>query len=308
MLDTEVRDWVGKLPSAKAKRMLEGAEATVVQQAPLLLADESLLPKWPALLAWLTGRTTAGPVGCAVAAMLENRPAKVWKAAMALLLTDGWAPVPELGAVIAHRLRYDPDPKRRAQLVQLVLAGRVPEEAVPALLEQAAADNATAVSKLAADALSARGVSVANPWDACPLAPAVIKQLRRLGATYTHPTELSMEMQGHAVPAPIVAFARGVRFPPRSYRSPESARHWVWSCRFNLWGWLDDGEVAIANRDGRPLAYIAHADGGNTIVVLALDSSDPTNPRIDVIDHYDPEQRISCRTKLSEFLTPLRAE
>lgn len=308
MQQDDVRELVAKLPSATAKKRLEAELDDVLRHAPAVLQDVSVISKWPAFMGWSTGRTTDPAIGAVLAGMLLNRPSKVWKAAASWLSEDGWAPVPELTSVVESRLAHDQDPKRRLVLVQLVVAGRVPPEDVPGLLELAASDNDAKVSKLASEALAERGIAVTNAWDACPLAPPVVRHLRRLGATFELPQDLTMTLEGHAVPEPIVAFARGVRFPARTYKSPESAAHWVWSCQFNLWGWLAEDEVTIANRNGRPLAYFAHADGGNYILVMSLDSADPTDPWIDRIDHYDPEQRIGLRTKLSRFLASLRPE
>jgi hypothetical protein len=145
---------------------------------------------------------------------------------------------------------------------------------------------------------------------AAALSPAVAAALSRL-AVERAPVDSRepLEIEGHEVPAAIEQLLFRLKWPDRTYHVlDEDGEEEVWGLRFGIVGWVDPRETRIRDAEGRPLVRVAEADGGNDLLVVALDDPNPADPQVYLIDHDDPDQALEASGPLSAFLSSLEPE
>ena len=123
-----------------------------------------------------------------------------------------------------------------------------------------------------------------------------------------YPSGKDLVVQQFLVPEAMKEFF-SYSFPVK-YRTHESdyKTYMVWGLEMHGRPSYIDHETVIADRGERFLASFAYADGGNYYLAFDLKDSDPSDPAVFKIDHYDPEQRIYSGIPLSEFLADLMPE
>jgi hypothetical protein len=142
----------------------------------------------------------------------------------------------------------------------------------------------------------------------CLLSPSVVAEIHRLGGKWEPPSaEEPRQIDSHEIPEAIWQFLYEIHWPQRTYRSSEQSSVSVWDLSFFIVGWLED-DVAIKNRNNRPLVYFGMADGGNYYLILDIDDANPSDPYVYKIDHDDPDQCLYDWLTLSGFLRELNVE
>ena len=130
-----------------------------------------------------------------------------------------------------------------------------------------------------------------------PIDAVVRIELSRLGARIVRGeprerTSIAWRDAFVTVPGAIDAFARNVEWPPSHlYQGSASWEHDLRRLRFGGLASLPHDFACAAEH---PYAIIGEYDGGNYLLVVALDDTRPSDPTIYVVDHDEPD-RIELR-------------
>jgi hypothetical protein len=142
------------------------------------------------------------------------------------------------------------------------------------------------------------------------LANEVVEQIRRLGGE-AHPDKRPPIVIDNFIAPDAIALwyaSHLMALPRKRFKTDEdeNGSYWVWDMWFESAASCE--EFPARGKDGKLLSMIGMADGGNYIVAIDLNDPDPSNPRVYVMDHDDPEQELGDGVKLSDFLADLTEE
>jgi len=241
-----------------------------------------------------------------MAEMLASDQEEAFLLAMTWLEEERVADTSAIAQVLAQRVYDETDGARRLAIVEITSALRTEERRI--VLSRATrgrgADqaHATALQKLAE-----LPMPPLQDWPGCTLAEGVIHQLQRLGATWT-PGNHTATLDDLEIPGPIAAWAGGVSLRGRLCNSGDDYPVPAFSnLTLDLWQRFDPEEYPVASGGDEPLAVIGD-DGAHYLLVIELDGSNPSDPLIERVDHYDPEQTLRPIVRLSRFLASLQPE
>jgi hypothetical protein len=142
------------------------------------------------------------------------------------------------------------------------------------------------------------------------LADEVIKQILRLGGDIHPEKKPDIVIDNFLAPDAIALWYTNslIGFPRKKFNTDEDENDsfWVWDFWFEWPGSCK--EFPALDKEGKFLSIVGMADAGNYIAAIDLNDTDPSNPKIYVMDHYDPEQVLGNGVPLSVFLTDLIEE
>lgn len=142
------------------------------------------------------------------------------------------------------------------------------------------------------------------------LSHEVMEQVRQLGGKFRPKKKSKIVIDNFLAPEAITLWYTNslIEFPRKTFATDEDENdsYWVWDLCFE-WS-CSCKEFPAEDTEGKFLSMIAMADGGNYILAIDLNDPDPSNPKVYLMDHYDPEQVLGDGVKLSGFLADLTEE